>query len=58
MTDIYTTEKRDSIIYADPPWKYNARNNIANRFGDGAGGHYCLMTNKEISALPIGNIAA
>lgn len=58
MTDIYTTEKRYSIIYADPPWKYNARNNIATRFGAGAGGHYCLMTNKEISALPIGNIAA
>lgn len=58
VADIYTTTKRYSIIYADPPWKYNARYNSSTRFGTGAYGHYCLMTNDEIAALPIRNISA
>ena len=47
-----------SIIYLDPPWKYNSRANHKTRFRGGAEGHYPLMTMAEIAALPIGDIAA
>lgn len=50
--DIYNTEKKYDIIYADPPWAYN----------DTLGGNakmgampYPTMTNEEICAMPIGN---
>jgi N6-adenosine-specific RNA methylase IME4 len=47
-----------SIIYADPPWRYNNRANHKTRFRGGACGHYPLMTMPEIAALPIGKLAA
>lgn len=47
-----------SIIYADPPWKYNSRANHKTRFRGGACGHYPLMTYAEIAALPIRELAA
>lgn len=50
--------KKYSIIYADPPWKYNARNNKNTKFGGGAGGHYPLMTTKEICDMKIQDITA
>lgn len=50
--DIYNTEKKYDIIYADPPWAYH----------DTLGGNakmgampYPTMTNEEIAAMPIGN---
>lgn len=50
--DIYNTEKKYDIIYADPPWAYH----------DTLGGNakmgampYPTMTNEEICAMPIGN---
>lgn len=49
---------RFSIIYADPPWKYNSRANHKTRFRGGACGHYQLLPMAEIAALPIGDIAA
>lgn len=55
--DIFNTEKKYDIIYADPPWKYNERKNNT-KFGRGAGGHYSLMTMEEISKLPISKIAS
>ncbi len=57
VTDIYSTDKRYSIIYADPPWFYNPRNNNGTRFGGGAGGHYSLMSNEQIAKLPVERIA-
>ena len=51
--DIYATKKRYNIIYADPPWKYNARNNANTRFGRGAFGHYNLMSYEELEELPV-----
>jgi len=42
-----------SIIYADPPWKYNSRANHKTRFRGGACGHYPLMSMDAIRALPI-----
>lgn len=54
----FEENKQYNIIYADPPWKYNARNNTKTKFGGGAGGHYNLMTMEEIKRLPIEKIAA
>ena len=56
--DIYNTDKKYNIIYADPPWKYNSRANKKTKFGGGCGGHYNLMTMNEIEKLPIPQIAA
>jgi len=50
-------DKKYSIIYADPPWKYNSRANHKTRFRGGACGHYSLMTMDEITALPINDLA-
>lgn len=50
--------KEYKIIYADPAWRYNARNNLKTKFGGGAMGHYPTMTTNEICSLPIQNIAA
>lgn len=47
-----------SIIYLDPPWKYNNRANHKTRFRGGACGHYPLMTMEEIAELPIGRLAS
>ena len=55
--DIFKTDKKYNIIYADPPWKYNSRANHKTRFRGGACGHYDLMPMKDIEALPISQIA-
>ena len=55
--DIFNTDKKYNIIYLDNPWLYNARNNKNTRFGGGAGGHYPLMTMKQIEDLPIEKIS-
>ena len=49
--------RKYSIIYADPPWKYNSRANRETRFRRGACGHYNLMTMEEIKSLPVPDIA-
>ncbi len=51
------TNKRYNIIYADPPWKYNARKNKST-FGGGAYKRYPLMSFDAIKALDIKSIAA
>ena len=56
--DIFNTDKRYEIIYADPPWRYNARNNPNTKFGGGVHAHYPTMSFDEIKALPIEKIAA
>ena len=45
------------IIYADPPWKYNARNNKNTKFGGGCDAHYDCLSKEEIWNLPINKIA-
>ena len=49
--------KKYNIIYADPPWKYNARTNTKTKFGGGAENKYETMTKEEIWNLPINTIA-
>ena len=47
FTDIYTTDKKYQIIYADPPWTYTSK-------GKGAPSrHYNCMKKKELQALPV-----
>ena len=52
MTDIYTTDKKYSIIYADPPWRYQHRGceGAADRY-------YETMSIEELGKLPISRIA-
>lgn len=50
--------KKYNIIYADPPWKYNNRNNEGTRFGLGVHGHYDTLSLGQLKALPVNSIAA
>lgn len=51
--DIFTTEKKYDIIYADPPWRYQ------DKTCEGAcAKHYNTMSVEEICALPVANLAA
>ena len=52
MTDIYTTEKKYSIIYADPPWQYQ------HKGCEGAAkSQYALMDITSIGQIPVSRIA-
>lgn len=53
--DIFTTDNRYNIIYADPPWNYD--NNLIGRTDMGAK-PYNTMTTQSICNLPIQNICA
>lgn len=50
-TDIFTTDKKYNIIYADPAWKYWESGNKNQSL------HYKTMTIDEICSLPVKNIA-
>ena len=49
--DIFTTDKKYRVIYADPPWSYNDKQDT-EKLG-GAVKHYPTMSLEEICALPI-----
>ena len=57
FVDIYNTDKQYNIIYADPPWRYNQRNNKKTKFGGGVHAHYPTMSMEEIEKLPIEKLA-
>lgn len=46
-----------NIIYADPPWHYNARNNPNTKFSRGVHSHYPTMSVDEICSLPVSELA-
>ena len=52
--DIYNTDKKYKIIYADPPWSYRDKALAGNR---GAGCKYDVMNLEDIENLPIGKLA-
>ena len=52
--DIFNTNKKYSIIYADPPWQYKVWSNKGH--GRSAESHYPTMTKIEIQNLPIPKI--
>jgi len=51
--DIYNTDKKYQIIYADPPW-YEAG---GGRIKRGADRHYSLMKTKDIKEIPVNKIS-
>ena len=55
FVDIYNTDKKFKVIYADPPWKYNDKQDT-KKLG-GALKHYDLMSIKELCEMPIKEIA-
>lgn len=53
--DIFNTDKKYSVIYADPPWSYKAW----DKGGNGCAlNHYGTMTKQDIFNLPVGELAA
>lgn len=53
--DIFNTDKKYNIIYADPAWSYKDKALAGNR---GACCKYDVMSIKDIQELPVKNIAA
>lgn len=53
--NIFETDKKYSIIYADPPWEYRQKGGTKKLRGM-ANQHYQTMSTDEISSLPIENI--
>lgn len=52
--DIFNTDKKYSVIYADPPWYERGCGKIKR----GADGHYPLMKTAEIAALPVKDLVS
>lgn len=55
--DIFNTDKKYDIIYADPPWDYKDKRDKHPRLCGGASKHYPTMKIEDIKKLPISNIA-
>ncbi len=55
--DIFNTDKKYNIIYADPPWSYKAWSG-QGKDKKTAENHYRCMKKEDIQNLPIQNIAA
>lgn len=53
--DIYNTDKKYNIIYADPPWSYNDKKGNDPKMG---GITYNVMELKDICALPIDKLCS
>lgn len=53
FVDIFTTEKKYDVIYADPPWSYADSGCSGN-----AAEHYNTMTAEDMAALPVEKLAA
>lgn len=49
--------KRYKVIYADPPWDYKDKRDKHPRLCGGAAAHYKTMSQKDIMALPISQLA-
>jgi len=56
FVDIYNTDKKYSIIYADPPWEYKQSGSTKNGRGM-AKQHYETMSTKEICDIPVEKIS-
>ena len=56
--DIFNTDKKYSIIYADPPWRYKSKECLAKKsiLNDKMSYHYQTMDIEQIKKLPIKNI--
>lgn len=56
FVDIYDTDKKYKIIYADPPWQYKTWS--AKGTGRSAEQHYPTMKKEDIQNLPVKDLAA
>ena len=56
--DIYNTNKKYNIIYADPPWQYRSKECLAKKsiLNGKLNYHYNTMSLKELKEMPINNI--
>lgn len=54
--DIFNTDKKYNVIYADPPWSYKDKRNTHPRLCGGALSHYETMNIEDIKNLPIPDI--
>lgn len=52
--DIFNTDNKYKIIYADPAWSYRDKATAGKR---GAGCHYTVMSIEDIKALPVKDLA-
>lgn len=52
FVDIFNTDKKYNVIYADPPWHYNDKRK-GKKLSGGAENHYNTMRTKDIAKLPI-----
>lgn len=52
--DIFSTDKKYSIIYADPPWEFSTWSKKAQRH---VSKHYSTMTTQEIENIPVEKLA-
>ena len=57
--DIFNTDKKYNIVYADPPWKYNDKCQMVGIHGqiNGADNFYKTMSIEDICNLPISKIS-
>ena len=53
--DIFNTKEKFRVIYADPAWSYNDKQDISNL--GGASKHYGTMSLNDICNLPVNNIS-
>lgn len=51
--DIFNTDKKYRVIYADPPWSYNDECKTGGVQSRGASGVYTVMTLDDICKLPV-----
>lgn len=56
VVDIFNTDKKYNIIYADPPWEYRQSGSKTNSRGM-AKQHYETMSTEDIAKIPVRNIA-
>lgn len=56
--DIFNTDKKYNIIYADPPWQYRSKECLAKKsiLNGSLNYHYSTMSMNEIKNLPIPKI--
>lgn len=52
--DIFNTENKYQVIYADPPWKYGGGK--GKEFRGLAVNHYQTMSKKQIAEIPVGRL--
>ena len=55
--DIFNTERKYNIIYADPPWSYKTWSG-KGKAKKSAENHYPWMQKEDIQNLPVQNISA